>query len=428
MTNNAYIGIDLGTSGCRAIAIDDDGNIIAQHQQTLPNSTSITPHSEQDPQQHWQCVEMVLTQLFSQLKDYQVKNIAVDATSGSVLLVDEQGEALTPILMYNDARATVESDIIKQRAHANSGAHGASSGLAKLLYLQQHTSLPTQYKLLHQADWLNHNLGADLAVTDYNNALKSGYDPVKLCWPDWLLEVVSKQVLPKVVKPGTVIGQLSATLKQKFQLSYSPNIVAGTTDSIAGFLATQAHNIGDAVTSLGSSLVLKLISDTPIFVAEQGVYSHRLADHWLAGGASNSGGAALRYFFTNQQIEELSSQIDLNKQAADYYPLIGEGERFPILDPHLSPKLTPRPQQDSEFLHGLFNGIATIEAKGYSLLQQHGAAKLSSIRTVGGGAKNQIWQTIRQQHIAVPFIEPQQTEAAYGAALLARDQLKDFYE
>lgn len=426
MTNSAYIGIDLGTSGCRAIAINKTGDVIAQNQQSIPRSTQSPPKSEQDPQQQWQIVESVLTKLFAKINNYHVETIAVDATSGSVLLVNESGKALTPILMYNDARSVVEAEKIKQLAPADTGAHGASSGLAKLLHLQQQYDLKSGIRLLHQADWINFKLGAELGISDYNNALKTGYDPVSLSWPHWLQDLVPAHVLPKVVKPGTDIGKLSSKLCQQFNLSYSPMVVAGTTDSIAALLATGVKDIGDGVTSLGSTLVLKFISDKPIYSPEQGIYSHRLGESWLVGGASNSGGAVLRHFFSDQELIGLSSQIDLNQKPPSYYPLLSAGERFPKLDPDIQPQLTPRPKNDAEFLFGMLAGIAKIETKGYQLLQDYSQNTLTSICTVGGGASNQIWQTIRQQQLAVTFVKPQHTETAYGAALLAKDQLRDY--
>ena len=426
MSDNAYIGIDLGTSGCRAIAINQTGDVIAQSQQAIPSSAYTPPKYEQNPQQQRLVVETVLTQLFLQLNDYQVQNIAVDATSGSVLLVDTQGKALTPILMYNDARSVVESELIRQVAPADSGSHGPSSGLAKLLHLRQQYKPDKNFKLLHQADWINFNLGADLGISDYNNVLKTGYDPLSLSWPEWLQDLVPEQVLPKVVKPGTTIGQLSAERCKQFNLDYAPTIVAGTTDSIAALLATGTNNVGAGVTSLGSTLVLKFISEQPVFKVEQGIYSHRLGESWLVGGASNSGGSVLRHFFSDQKLTELSLQIDLKHKPAEYYPLLSPGERFPEFNPDMQPQLTPRPNNDAEFLHGMFSGIADIETKGYQLIQEYSQNKLTSICTVGGGASNQIWQTIRQQQLAAPFVQPQYTEAAYGAALLAKDRLQHY--
>ncbi|MBL1321449.1 MAG: FGGY-family carbohydrate kinase [Methylophaga sp.] len=421
--SNAYIGIDLGTSGCRVIAIDEQSNIIASDQQALFIPTTIPPKSEQDPDYQWQVVLQILTQVISQCRDYKVRSIAVDATSGSILLTDSLGQPLSPILMYNDARAIEQSKLIANIAPKESGAHGSSSGLAKLLYLQQHTVLPADTQLLHQADWINFKLGAPLGISDHNNALKTGYDPVEQCWPQWVDTLTNASLLPKVLAPGTVIGRLSESLCRSLKLSNIPKIVAGTTDSIAGLLATGAKNIGDAVTSLGSTLVVKLISDKPLFIPEQGIYSHRLGDKWLVGGASNTGGAVLKYYFDKHKLENLSEKITLDATPADYYPLLSAGERFPINAPKLQPRLSPRPKSDVEFLHGMLTGIAKIEQQAYDCLQQAGATPITSIRTVGGGAVNKTWQSIRQQYITVPFITPNYTEAAYGAALLAKGNI-----
>lgn len=387
----------------------------------IPASTP--PKSEQDPEYQWQVVLQTLTHVISQCQDYNLQAIAVDATSGSILIADKHGHPLSPILMYNDARAIQQSKLIDEIAPSQSGAHGASSGLAKLLYLQQRNDFLNDAMLLHQADWINFKLGAALGISDHNNALKTGYDPIKQCWPEWISSLTDPSFLPKVVAPGAVIGELSNTLCQKFKLNAVPKIVAGTTDSIAGLLATGAHKVGDAVTSLGSTLVVKLISNTPIFIPEQGVYSHRLGDKWLVGGASNTGGAVLKHYFDSQQLEQLSNKITLDAIPADYYPLLAAGERFPVNDSMLQPKLTPRPTNDVEFLHGMLAGIAKIEQHAYQCLHNAGAVAMTSLRTVGGGAHNLVWQAIRQQHITVPFTVADHTDAAYGAALIAQGNI-----
>lgn len=93
------------------------------------------------------------------------------------------------------------------------------------------------------------------------------------------------------------------------------------------------------VTSLGSTLALKLLSTSRVDDARFGVYSHRLGDKWLVGGASNTGGAVLRQLFTIEQLKELSSQIDPSQPSPlDYYPLPKVGERFPEADPQKEPR------------------------------------------------------------------------------------------
>jgi sugar (pentulose or hexulose) kinase len=184
-------------------------------------------------------------------------------------------------------------------------------------------------------------------------------------------------------------------------------------------------------------MVLKVVSDRPITNADYGIYSHRW-DHglgdspqgclWLVGGASNVGGAVLRQFFEQQQLLDLSEKLSdrLNPyypSALDYYPLSQIGDRFPINDPLLKPRLEPRPSDPVEFLHGLLESMARIEAQGYALLQTMGAAPVTKVYTAGGGAKNAVWTKIRDRHLPhlqSPSADPLKTEAAYGAALLAR--------
>jgi sugar (pentulose or hexulose) kinase len=202
-------------------------------------------------------------------------------------------------------------------------------------------------------------------------------------------------------------------------------VCAGTTDSIAAFLASGVKSPGEAVTSLGSTLVLKLVSRTRIEDARYGIYSHSLGDLWLTGGASNTGCAVLKKLFTDEELVSLSREIDVSKASElDYYPLLKEGDRFPINDPHLPPKLEPRPDNPREFLHGLLESMARIEARGYKLLQELGSDQLNRVYTAGGRAANCTWTAIRSRYLKVPVASSINTEAAYGTALLAMQQLK----
>jgi sugar (pentulose or hexulose) kinase len=146
-----------------------------------------------------------------------------------------------------------------------------------------------------------------------------------------------------------------------------------------------------------------------------------LGDLWLAGGASNAGGAVLRHFFSEAELALLSRQIEPSQESPlDYYPLLQPGERFPVNNPQLSPKLTPRPDNPAHFLHGLLESLARIEASGYRRLQELGATPVRLVYTAGGGAKNLTWQAIRQGQLGIPVAVSQQAEAAFGTALLAR--------
>ncbi|MEO6145924.1 MAG: FGGY-family carbohydrate kinase, partial [Sulfuriferula sp.] len=166
--------------------------------------------------------------------------------------------------------------------------------------------------------------------------------------------------------------------------------------------------------------VLKLLSTTRVESADYGVYSHRFGNLWLAGGASNSGGGVLRQFFNDEALITLSMQIDAEQASGlDYYPLPCPGERFPVADPALLPRLTPRPLDDAQFLHGMLEGMARIEAQGYARLAELGATPLQHVVSGGGGSKNETWRRIREKRLGVSVETAHQGEAAFGAAKLA---------
>ena len=227
-------------------------------------------------------------------------------------------------------------------------------------------------------------------------------------------------LLPDVQPPGTAFGPISDAAAQAFGLAAGTVMVAGTTDGCASFLATGASDIGDGVTALGSSLTIKVLSPKPVFAPQFGIYSHRIGDNWLAGGASNSGGKALAVHFSKDELIALSRQIAAEPPTGlDYYPLPAVGERFPFADQRMKPRLSPRPASDTEFLKGMFEGIAAIEALGYQRLAELGSPALRSVRSVGGGAANDVWTKIRQKKLGVPFLPALSEDAAFGTARLA---------
>jgi sugar (pentulose or hexulose) kinase len=257
-------------------------------------------------------------------------------------------------------------------------------------------------------------------ITDYHNALKSGFDVERLQWPDWVSKLPGGCWQQKVLSPGEAIGRLNLGLAMRLGLNPDCIVRAGTTDSIAAFMAAGADKPGEAVTSLGTTMVLKLLSETRVEDPASGVYSHRFGKLWLAGGASNSGGGVLRQFYTDDDLERLSARIDpAGSSGLDYYPLSRPGERFPVNDPLLEPRLQPRPADDVRFLHGLLEGIARIEAQGYARLERLGASPLKRVLTAGGGARNDTWRQIRERLLGVPVEAATHAEAGHGAARLA---------
>lgn len=404
-----HLGLDFGTSGARLCVLDAEAQVTYQARLDFEAQT---------PENWRQALLDLLSGLPAHLAA-QLRSIAIDATSATVLLCDASLSPVSPALLYNDARAIVEAAELQHLAPPGHTACSATSGLAKFLWLTRHTDMSHAAHFLHQADWLAALLTGIGGVSDYHNALKTGYDVERLRWPEWVLALPHAELLPEVITPGTAIGTISTDMARRFGIAPDCRIHAGTTDSIAAFIAAGVTRPGEAVTSLGTTLVLKLLSERRVEDAASGVYSHRYGDLWLAGGASNAGGGVLRRFFDDARLAELSARIDPDRDSPlDYYPLPSPGERFPINDPHLAPRLTPRPPDDAAFLHGLLQGLGRIEAQGYARLAELGATPLRAVVTAGGGAKNVVWEKMRARLLGVPVGCARQTDAAFGAALL----------
>ena len=424
LSDPLFMGIDIGTSGVRGCVINTEAEELISYSVELESPNINAARIEQDPLIWQQATYKVIKELSLKLKSLSAEKsiaaLAIDGTSGTVLVCDEEGKPLAPALMYNDQSCNKEAMQIAEIAPSDCGAHGASSSLAKTMYLLK--QYPEARHICHQADWVAATLTGKYGISDENNCLKLGYNSLEDSWPNWLNKLEIDNIeLPHALKPGNTISYIEAQIASELGLPKDCQIIAGTTDSIAAFIATGANKIGDAVTSLGSTLVLKIISDEPVFAPEFGIYSHRLGEHWLAGGASNSGGSVLKQYFNQQQLDAMTPKLRPEKNTGlNYYPLPATGERFPRNETNLKPQMLPRPDDDLTFFQAILEGIANIEAEGYQRLTELGAPSPQRVFTAGGGSNNPAWREIREQALNTPVSIASQTEASYGSALLAR--------
>jgi sugar (pentulose or hexulose) kinase len=421
MTTGLSLGIDLGTSGIRSAVLDADGNVVSMAR----GNYGATDPEKINANVWWRGVEDCLTAQITNLKSSgidpsDIKRIGVDGTSGSMVLTDVALRPVTRALMYNSGGFTSHAAAIATKAPDPHITRGTNSAAARALQLMSEVTAGQAAHLLHQADFIAAKFMGRGGYSDHNNALKTGFDPESDDWPDWFETVgLLRRILPKVLPAGAAVQSIAPQVATKFGLARDVIIHVGTTDSIAAFLAAAPLQIGAAVTSLGTTLAVKLLSDQRIDAPETGLYSHRVGAGWLIGGASNTGGGVLRSLFSVAQIEELSASIDPAVVSdLDYYPLTSNGERFPINDPELAPRMTPRPTDDAAYLHGLFESIARIEAQCYAEMVKRGAPNPSPLFTAGGGAANAVWTSIRSRVLGTDIKSATHSEAAVGTARL----------
>src|SRR5258708_18675027 len=231
----AGLGLDLGTQSVRAVVVSGAGETLAAGSHKL-TSRRDGPRHEQDPEEWWHAISAACQAAFAELPpSFAVQGVAVDGTSGSILLVDRDGMPLTPGLMYDDSRAVEETKRVNEAGATMWATLGynrmqVSWALPKLLWLLNHQSgLTAGTRLAHQTDFINRRLVGVEVATDTSNALKTGVDLINERWPEEVFATlgVSGEILPDVVRAGTVLGVVASKAAVQTSTPARTPVIAG---------------------------------------------------------------------------------------------------------------------------------------------------------------------------------------------------------
>jgi sugar (pentulose or hexulose) kinase len=426
----AWVGIDLGTQSVRALAVSRTGEVLGAGTAALDSHRDGSRH-EQHPQQWWDAVGAACRAACAGLGRRPVAGVAVDATSGTVLLVDAtNGRPLTAGLMYDDTRAIAEVDRVNQVGAQTWAALGyrrmqPTWALPKLLWLLgQHPELAGRARLAHQSDAINRALVGAEVPADLSNALKTGADLLSETWPAQVMDElgVPESLLPALVRPGTPIGMVSSEAAVRTGLPVGTPVIAGATDGCAAQLGAGALAAGSWNSVLGTTLVLKGVTAELLRDPLGVVYSHKAPDgHWLPGGASSTGAGAISRELPGRDLDELGTRAGDSEPAGVLcYPLASaRGERFPFVAPDAQAFVLGSPRDDYELYAGLLQGIGYVERLCFEYLALLGAQVDGDLLLTGGGTRSAYWCQLRADILGRPVKLPANAEPALGMAVLA---------
>lgn len=437
MADAAYVGIDLGTQGVRALAVDGAGRVLGSAARPLHGRRDGT-HHEQDPADWWTGTADALAEITAGLPSgTRVAAVAVCATSGTVLLTGPDGAPRTPALMYDDARA---GDLAAQAQEAGEPVWTRLGyrmqpawALPKLLWWRDRGLLADGARLAHQPDVVTAALVGHPVAADSSHALKTGYDLLADAWPADVLERlrIDPAVLPPVQRAGTVLGTVGVAAADRTGLPAGVPVVAGMTDGCAAQLGAGALAPGEWNSVLGTTLALKGVTRSPLLDPTGAVYSHRAPvldgdDLWLPGGASSTGAGALSALFPGADLAALTAAAAAVRDVPLCYPLTGAGERFPFVAPGARGFLGTGPLvadgDPARLFAAVCIGVAHVERLCFDLLDDAGADVTGPISLTGGGARNDWWNQLRCDLLGVPVRLPDAAGAsgtALGMAVLA---------
>ncbi|MBM4089060.1 MAG: carbohydrate kinase [Planctomycetes bacterium] len=425
------IGLDMGTSGARAVAIDFGGRVLAETHASLPSEATRVdgPFVEQDPHSWTVAVRQTLAALTRLLPPTaHVAGLSVDATSGTFLLADQHDQPLTPGVMYSDQRAADITANVADCLQADLAPYGiriaSSFALPKIIHLAR--TIPETFarcrRVIHQTDWIVGFLCGRYDVTDISTALKTGADPGRLTWPDAIEQLgVPRAILPRIVLPGTPVGAVTLEAAAVTGLPRGTPVVAGCTDGTAGCLASGACQNGDLNVTLGTTLVFKAISAQPIVDPAGAMYNHRHpAGGYLPGAASSTGADWVSEHFRGADLDALSRDADRRLPTrAIVYPLEKTGERFPFVHARAAGfGLLDIPDPTTRFAAGM-EAVAFLERMALDRFQELGLSPGPTVYATGGGAANDVWLRIRATVNRRTYTVPRHAGCAVGAAVLA---------
>ncbi len=437
-----FVGIDLGSTGIRGMVVDSEGDVILNIQEVIPKQNlyegceNLPPGwSEQNPKSWIETFHRILTTIVNELiklrySPSDIKAICTDSTSGTIFAIDESEKPLTSAIMYNDLRSQEETKIIQAVTEEFNQKMGykfnASFSLPKILWIKQNRPevFTRTYKFLHANDFLLGLLSGEFFYSDSSNCLKAGYDFIDSEWPEFIVELgIPLEKLPRVVPSGKVITKTSEKLERLTGFPAETLIIAGATDSIMALIASGASNYQDIFTSLGTTLVTRVLTPDLIRDPQGRIYCHIFPGKkriYLPGGASSVGGECLPAYFPNIDFKLYDAKaLEYFPTTAITYPLVKKGERFPFINPNAEHFYLGT--HDNEFQHftTYLQAVAFVERLSLNVFEQLGVELGDKIFTIGGATKSKPWLQIRSDVLQKTIYRPKIIEAAYGSVILA---------
>lgn len=427
-----FLGVDVGTQGARVILVDQEGNIVGSAARKFSLDEGF--REEQSPAIWWNncvdCIDDIITHLNADIDKSAIRAISVTSTSGTVIPLDENNIPIHKAIMYSDPRSAKQGERIKGLAqYINPNAYtgfNASSGISKILWYMEtyphHVDKISTW--VHASDFIVGKLSGQYNVTDYTNVLKSAFDLEKGIWPEYLYTElgIKREWLQKVVPSGTVVGTLNQELAKRWQIP-KIDVVVGITDGCASQMASGAVSPGDWNTTIGTTLEIKGVTTTQVIDPLGRLYSHRHPEgYWMPGGASNTGADWISLDFKDKDLNILNQKAtQLIPTGLVAWPLLQEGERYPIMAPQAR-KIEPKLPDSALLYTANLEGVAFVEKLAYDIIEELSTEKVSAVYTAGGGSNSDVWLLIRASVLNVPIHKCVEASGALGAAIMAASQ------
>ncbi|MBT9383394.1 xylulokinase [Pseudooceanicola sp. CBS1P-1] len=430
------LGLDLGTSGLRALLMAEDGSVIASAAQSARATNPHPGWSEQDPGEWVTALEAAMAALAASHPEAmaQVAGIAVSGHMHGATLLDGAGEVLRPCILWNDTRSHAEAAELDampafRAVSGNIVFPGFTAPKLKWVAKNEPEIFERTSKILLPAAYLNYYMTGEF-VSDMSDAAGTAWlDCGGRDWSDALLEAtgLSRAQMPALVEGCAVAGRLKPELADRWGIPRSAVVAGGAADNAASACGTGSLSEGEGFVSLGTSGVLLAARDGyhPEAASALHTFCHAVPGQWYQMGVMLSATDSLNWLSRITGLKPAALTGELGDLAAP------GRERFL---PYLAGERTPH---NDAFIRGAFTGLgsdtgradmtrAVLEGVAYGLRDSAEAlrgagAQLGPLLIIGGGSASAHWVEMIATVLDLPMMLPKAGEfgAALGAARLA---------
>ena len=420
----ATIGLDVGTTGVKALAVDESGTVLARAEVGYPLATPRPGWAEQDPHDWWAATQEAL----AALEVDEVAGIGLSGQMHGLVALDADDRVIRPAILWNDGRTAAECEEIERRIGldeliARTGNRALTGFTApKLLWLRAHE--PESYRriarVLLPKDYVRLRLCGEHAIDMADASGTLLLDVARRRWSEEVLEALELDPawLPRLLESPDVSGETAAGVP----------VAAGAGDQAAGALGVGVDRPGPLSIALGTSGVV--FAALPAFAADERArvhaFCHAVPGAWHAMGVMLSAAGSLRWVrdvaAPGTGFDALVAEAaawDPGAEGLTFLPYLA-GERTPHADPHARGSFTGLSLRHDRgaLVRAVLEGVAYGLRDSLDLLRELGVAPERG-RVSGGGARSELWLRIVASALELPLERPVVEEgAAYGAALL----------
>ncbi len=433
-----FMGIDLGTSSVKTVLTDEKGSVIREDSKEYRLMMPREGWKEIKSETWWAAVLQTVEAVTADIDKSRVKGIGVTGQMHSLVLLDEGGQEVRPVLMWNDTR-TAElipelQEVIRNTSVAYINSIISTGSPAANLYWVKKNEPMNFARIRHfliGPDYIVYRLTGSIGTDFCEASTSSLYDLEQYCWSEEMLEItgISPEICPPVRGSAQIAGTMIPELAGELGLSTDVKVITGTGDNPAASIPTGCLGKGDPVLSLGTSAVFMFLREQADFKAKgknilfsfdgkkmntlvQGVVQSCGSGYsWLMNDLFESGDYSIAD-------KEITHERRGNNKLLCYPHLVGDKTIYK--DPSL---------------RGMYVGIGTdttrvdfiqayMEGISYAVKQLIEELKipdrmLESLKVIGGGSKSRTWMQILSDILEIPIEQMEgNAGAGYGMALL----------